>query len=109
MKTKLTTHAYCWAGGLIEFGKRVPKGAIPIAYGPDLKLRTFIDTVARHGYRTQIVKGRPTKIPGTECLLVPGVPEAPNKFDAVEALGAFIRWIQTRPPKGVTVTVGRRL
>jgi hypothetical protein len=95
--------AYCWSSGLIEFGRTLPDGALPVAKGPAKPLREFITGMARHGYNTEIVDGRPTKIPGTDCLLVPGVPEAPNQAVASDALFAFRQWIGQKPPKGVTV------
>lgn len=96
--------AYCWASGLIEFGRGVPAGAIEIAQGRDKALRAFISGVARHGYKTRLVDGRTTKVRGTDHLLVPGVPEAPNQLVAAGALDRFLAWIGTRPPVGVTVT-----
>lgn len=96
--------AYCYASGLIEFGRHMPEGALPIAQGPAKPLREFIETVARHGYSTHTVNGRPQKIPGTDCLLVPGVPEAPNKIAAVDALTAFVTWIAGhKKPVGIRV------
>lgn len=96
-------HAFCWATGLIEFGRTTPDGALPIAKGPAKKLRDFIEPAARHGYRTQLVAGRPTKIPGTDTLLVPGVPEAPDDFAKVDALRAWCDWIANEPPAGIEV------
>jgi hypothetical protein len=95
--------AYCYASGLIEFGKRVPKGAIIIARGPEKELRDFIDGKARHGYRTRVIGGRRTKVPGTEHLLVPGIPEADNQIVAEKALNQWIGWITAHAPKGVRV------
>ena len=100
--------AYCWASGLIEFGPRVPKGALLIASGSAKALRVYIEGVARHGYKSRWVKGRLTKVPGTEPLLVPGVPEAGSAVaihkTAEAALAAFLNWIGKRPPVGVTVS-----
>jgi hypothetical protein len=96
-------HAYCYASGLIEFGRKVPDGALPIAHGPAKKLRDFIDPVSRHGYRTEIVKGRPTKIPGTDHLLVPGIPERSGQAAKMTALKKWLRWIEHGAPKGVSV------
>lgn len=95
--------AYCWASGLIEFGRSIPDGALPIARGPAKALREFINDRARHGYRSEVVNGRRTKVPGTEHLLVPGVPEAKDGNAAVDALTAFRAWIGKKPPKGVIV------
>lgn len=95
--------AFCYASGLIEFGRTVPDGALPIAYGPPKALKNFIEPVARHGYRTEPVNGRPTKIRGTEHLLVPGVPEAPDQGAALTAFEAWLDWIASQAPKSVTV------
>jgi hypothetical protein len=96
-------HAYCYASGLIEFGRKVPDGALPFASGPAKALRSFVEPLARHGYKTRRVRGRPTKIPGTDCLLVPGIPEAPDQDKALDALHAFMGWIGKKPPAGITV------
>lgn len=95
--------AYCFASGHIEFGKKIPAGAIVIARGPEEKLREFIEVNARHGYRTKVVGGRRTRIPGTDTLLVPGVPEAPNQWRAGNALRNWCKWIASHAPKGVRV------
>jgi hypothetical protein len=95
--------AYCYASGLIEFGRRIPKGAIVIARGPEKTLRDFIEVNARHGYRTKMIGGRRARIPGTDTLLVPGVPEAENQWDAGTALKNWSKWIAVRAPKGVRV------
>lgn len=86
--------AYCNAKGLIEFGLKVPNGHLPIARGPEAMLRDLIEGEARHGYSTRKVRGRPTKIPGTECLLVPGIPEAPDQSAGLRALHLFIDRMQ---------------
>lgn len=95
--------AFCYASGLIQFGRKVPDGALPIASGPAKDLREFIEGMSRHGYKTQRIKGRPTKIPGTDCLLVPGVPEAPNQSVGIDALLAWCDWIRTGAPKNILV------
>lgn len=95
--------AFCYASGLIEFGRTLPLGALPIAAGPAKPLREFIEVKARHGYRTERVRGRVTMVPGTECLIVPGVPEAPDQLVAVDSLRAWAKWIKPHAPAGVTV------
>lgn len=96
--------AYCYASGLIEFGKRMPSGCLPLAKGPEALVKEFIDAVCRHGYKTELVDGRPTKIAGTEQFLVPGIPEAGNQFAALTALHKFQAWIRThKAPTGVEV------
>jgi len=93
--------AYCYASGLIDFGDRVPLGAITIAAGRNKALRAFIEVHARHGYNTRLVKGRPTKIPGSDKLLVPGVPEVDDESDKLDALRKWCAWIGKHPPVGV--------
>jgi hypothetical protein len=97
--------AFCYASGLIDFARTTPDGALPIARGPARALRDFIEPLARHGYSTRKVRGRPTKIPGTEHLLVPGVPEAINQSGALVALRRWLRWIDDHAPAGVAVEV----
>jgi hypothetical protein len=96
--------AYCFASGLIEFGVGIPDGALPIARGPEKELRDLIDAVARHGYDVQRVNGRLRRRPGTDCLLVPGIPEAPNQSAALDALKRFTRWAAQRAPKTIIFT-----
>jgi hypothetical protein len=87
----------------------VPDGAIPFAKGPEPALRDFVEGLARHGYKTETVDGRPTKIPGTDMLLVPGIPEAQGNQDAaLKALQGWLDWISKDPPKGIEVMRGRR-
>lgn len=95
--------AYCYSSGLIDFGKRIPNGALIIARGPEKELRDFIEARARHGYRTRVINGRPTKVRGSETFLVPGVPEAPNQHAGLDALHAWMKWIAANAPKGVRV------
>ncbi len=95
--------AYCFASGHIQFGRRVPDGALEIAHGPAKPLRDFIEVVARHGYRTEPVNGRPTKIPGSDFLLVPGVPETTGQSRKYKKLTQWLDWIQSHAPQGVTV------
>lgn len=68
--------AWAWASGLIEFGAKEPRGALPIARGRRARLRAVVSDVARHAH-----DGR--------SLLVPGVPEAPSRAAAVDALIYF--------------------
>lgn len=74
------TKVFCWQSGLIEFGTRVPEGAIAIAEGEKLQLRRVVYAIARHSYD------------GTE-MLVPGIPEAPNSDEKLSALALFSRRI----------------
>lgn len=98
--------AFCFASGHIEFGSRLPDGALPIAQGPAKVLRDYVEVHARHGYKTELVKGRLTKIPGSDMLLVPGVPEAPDQFTALDKLRDWAKWIAKSAPKGISVQIG---
>lgn len=95
--------AYCYASGHIQFGARLPTGAMPIARGRPKPLRDFIQGNARHGYRTRRFKGRSAKIRGSEILLVPGVPEAVDQIEALAALTSWLALIGTHAPHGVEV------
>lgn len=72
--------AYCWRDGVIKFGTSVPKGALEIGQG-DASFVAEVRVSARHSY----AKG---------VLLVPGIPEAANDFDAEAALGFFIKRVR---------------
>jgi hypothetical protein len=91
--------AYCYPSGLIEFGSRIPKGATVIARGPEKELREFIGANARQG----VIGGRRRKVPGTSNLLVPGIPEATDRWAAGSALESWVKWIAINPPRGVRV------
>jgi hypothetical protein len=95
--------AYCYASGLIEFGTEVPKGARFIASGPSAALRRWIRGNARIGYRTRIIGGRRTVVPGTDHLLVPGIAEADSELTAALALARWRQTIRTKRPRGVRV------
>jgi hypothetical protein len=92
-------YAYCFASGRIGFRARTPKGALPIARGPDSRrgrrrLREFLCGVSRHSY-------------DGKTLIVPGIPEASSQFAAHRALEAFISWIATHSESGDIVVLTR--
>lgn len=68
--------AYAWASGLIEFGKTLPDGALPVLVGNERMVKEAVDIQARHS-RT------------TDELFVPGVPEAADQDEAMKALVRF--------------------
>lgn len=70
------TVAYCWRGGVIEFGRRCPAGALNLLRGPDKRVREIVNAAARHAY-------------DGVTLLVPGIPEADSDEDAVAAAVVF--------------------
>ena len=67
--------AYCWASGHIEFGSKLPDGALPLLRGRKSVVYERVIGACRHGYRGE--------------LFVPGVPEAPNPLAALDAVRAF--------------------
>lgn len=75
--------AYAWRSGLIQFGRKVPDGALCIAEGPAKKLRPSVEAVARHAY-------------DNETLLVPGIPEAKDDDEALDALFVFQSLVEGR-------------
>lgn len=86
--------AYCWASGVIEFGAKVPAGAIEIARGKERLLQKEIGATARLAY-------------DNETLLVPGIPEATDQRAAGDALAVHLRWLKKRERKGFRVAVER--
>lgn len=78
------TKAFAWRSGLIEFGERIPSGALPIltARGKSFAKST-IEATARHSY-------------DGKQLLVPGVPEAESDNDAMAAFERWLAWIRDR-------------
>ncbi|CNE95868.1 TPA: host nuclease inhibitor protein [Yersinia enterocolitica] len=72
----MTLIAYAWASGLIEFGKTLPNGALPVIKGLEKEVRESIEINARH-----------SRI--NEQLLVPGVPEANDQREGCDALIHF--------------------
>ena len=76
---------------------------MPFAIGPKPSLRDYIEPLARHGSRPELVDGRPTKIRGRDTLLVPGVPATPDQSAALDALHAWLKWIGKKPPVGVEI------
>lgn len=82
--------AYCWANGVIGFGRSLPDGAIVIAKGPSRPLRAMVSVASRHAY-------------DGKTLLVPGVPEAPDQTAGSDALAQFLAWLAPQGERGVTV------
>lgn len=68
--------AFSWANGLINFGRKLPEGALPIATGEAAKVRKVIEATARLSY-------------DGKHWLVPGVPESGGGNAAVDALVAY--------------------
>ncbi len=80
--------AYCWRGGIIEFGPRIPDGALPLDRGTERSVRNRVEPLARRAYRKGV-------------LLVPGIPEAETDEQALEAYRRFVELVRRkrRQPK----------
>lgn len=91
--------AWCWASGLIEIGDELPSGVpIEIARGPKYALKGQLEVYARHG------KGE-----STGKLLIPGIPEADDQREAMQALEQWLDWVNTRKPRdGVSFSKGSK-
>lgn len=76
----MSATAYCYRSGQIKVGPRCPEGALPLAYGPESRLRKAVSVRARHAY-------------DGKTKLVPGVPEADNEDAAIEAARQFSGWL----------------
>lgn len=79
--------AYCWRSGEIEFASieaDIPDGAILFyKHTSKEKLHEAVSVCARHAY-------------DEETLLVPGIPEAENDKQAIEALLRFRSLLEER-------------
>ncbi|MGN7832628.1 hypothetical protein ACTJI2_13560 [Pseudoxanthomonas sp. 22568] len=71
--------AFCWVNGQIEFGRRLPTGAIEVARGGQDVLEPAVRVLARQGY-------------DGKTLFVPGIPEAQSEKERLDALLAWMRW-----------------
>lgn len=86
--------AYCWASGQIEFGTKVPEGAIEMARGKESIVRKHISATARLAY-------------DGKTLLVPGVPEAADQKAAGDALAGHLAWLKERQTPSFRVNTQR--
>lgn len=79
--------AWSWASGLIELGEQPPEsaedgsGCILFARGPRAELEYAVSVLARHG-----------KGDSAGWYLVPGVPEASGRTDAIDAFTQWVDW-----------------
>ena len=82
--------AYVWRNGVVEFGENTPETAIELAEGEGQEFVASIQVKCRLGY--------PTYVDGVEqpdVYLLPGVPEAESGREAIDAVIAFRRWINS--------------
>lgn len=75
--------AFVWRSGEVDVGDVVPDGTIEIAEGKDADLRASIIAVGRLADEGK-------------TILVPGIPEAANDVEALDALYAFQQEIVAR-------------
>jgi hypothetical protein len=73
-------YAYCWATGLIGFGEKLPNGALPIARGKGKKFKAWVQVKARLAY-------------DNKTYLVPGIPEAEDDREGIDALIKWCGWL----------------
>lgn len=72
--------AYCYRNGVIKFGKTEPKGALEISRGSGKTWKAKISARARLHF-------------DGKTLLVPGIPEAKNNKEAIDALLKFTKFV----------------
>ncbi|MDP3614302.1 MAG: hypothetical protein Q8R98_20870 [Rubrivivax sp.] len=72
-------NAFCWANGRIQIADPVPDGALSVAVGPERALFEELCANAQKG-----------KGDAEAWLLVPGVADAGNPIDAVDALTLWL-------------------
>jgi len=75
--------ALAYGGGVIVFARQVKPGTLPIAKASARKLRKAVSAVARLAY-------------DGKTLLVPGIPEAPSHWAALQALLRFKALVEGR-------------
>lgn len=76
-------YAYCYASGEIEIGARVPDGAVAVGKGRRRDVERAVQAAARHGY-------------DGVTLLVPGVPEARDQNEGIQAAMRFRDQVRQR-------------
>lgn len=90
-------HIVCFRSGETFVSRRVPKGTMKIVTGHGRRLKRILSICARHAY-------------DGETMLVPGLPEADNDLQAINAVKAFEQMLRNRLAKGPhRRTKGRKL
>lgn len=89
--TEAPWFAYCYRSGQIGFARELPPGTLPISAAPDREhLSCVISANARLAY-------------DGETLLVPGIPEADDEIDALDALHVFRARVERAFGRGAEV------
>ncbi len=89
-----TIKAYVWGNGVVEFGHETPEGAIEFANGQGEEFIESIQVRCRIAYP---IDEEGKKQP--DQWLMPGVPEAENEKEALDAVVRFKRRIEARNAK----------
>lgn len=90
-----TTIAYCWRSGLLGFADgTLPDGALPLDRGTGDEWRGGVEVMCR------LMKD------GSGRYLVPGVPEAENDEEALQAVFKFREWIKQRALRRAAIARG---
>lgn len=93
----MMAHIVCHRSGEAFVSRRVPKGTMKIVTGHGRRLKRVLCACARHAY-------------DGKTLLVPGLPEADNDLQAINAVKAFEQMLRERLAKGPhRRTKGRKL
>lgn len=90
------TFAYAFASGHIEFGPRVPNGALPICI-LDTEQRTKAGRLIHQAVSRKTIEAKARLAYDGETLLVPGVPKAKNQTIGVKAFMRWSDWVCGRP------------
>lgn len=80
-------HIVCYRSGEAFVSRRIPKGTMKLVTGHGRRLRRILSVCARHAY-------------DGKTMLVPGLPEADNDLQAIEAVKGFEQMLRKRLAKG---------
>lgn len=75
--------AWCYTDGIIRFDRRTPDGGMRLLRGDETAVRAAVAPIARLAH-------------DGETLLVPGVPEAETRKQALDAVLRFKDWAKKR-------------
>jgi hypothetical protein len=85
-----TIFAHCDAAGAIQYGEYVPKGSLPILRGDEDIVKKVVGGLCRKGYEGQEI--------------VPGIPEAKDQNEALDAMFKFKEVVEQAAAKEGEVT-----
>jgi hypothetical protein len=88
-------YAYCWASGLIELGKAVPKGAIEIVRGNENQVKRLIDKYTHVEFKKHARKEGKTKFHYIKLFTV-----IDDENEKLRLLLKFSKWLKEILEKG---------